>query len=211
MKIPLGIIEDDIVLRESIESFFSAYAQIEIVFSLSSIENFLYNEKRIKKAPNIVLIDITLAGLSGIEGISIIRSFYPTTNIIIISGVCNENSVWKAVMAGANGYLKKPFSLKTIIDKIELLTNSGTLISQEVGEVLYSFLSNKKKDRQIAIFGLLTKREIEVVNLLLLGFSYKKIADSLNVSYYTVNAHIKNIYGKLKINSKDELIILFYQ
>ncbi|MET3125528.1 DNA-binding NarL/FixJ family response regulator [Arcicella rosea] len=205
----IGIIEDDHNLRDNIEKFFSLYTDITIVFSVNSIEKFLSENKSLTQEPYLIFIDIGLPGISGIEGISLIRKTYPNAHIVMISGTCNEDSVWEAVSAGANGYLLKPLSLKKIIEQIDIIKNNGALISPEVASMLFSKIAQKTKEKEAKIEGVLTKRELDVVDYLLKGQSYKEIANQLFISYSTVNDHIKKIYAKLEINSKGELLALF--
>lgn len=209
MDLLIGIIEDDHNLRDNIEKFFSLYTDITIVFSVNSIEKFLSENKSLTQEPYLIFIDIGLPGISGIEGISLIRKTYPNAHIVMISGTCNEDSVWEAVSAGANGYLLKPLSLKKIIDQIDIIKNNGALISPEVASMLFSKIAQKTKEKEAKIEGVLTKRELDVVDYLLKGQSYKEIANQLFISYSTVNDHIKKIYAKLEINSKGELLALF--
>ncbi|MEA5259134.1 response regulator transcription factor [Arcicella aquatica] len=209
MDLLIGIIEDDHNLRDNIERFFSLYPEIKIIFSVNSIEKFLRENKSISQEPSLIFIDIGLPGISGIEGIGIIRKSYPNSHIVMISGTCNEETVWQAVSAGANGYLLKPLSLKKIIKQIDIIKNNGALISPEVASMLFSRIAHKTKEKETIIEGVLTKRELEVVDYLLKGQSYKEIADKLFISYSTVNDHIKKIYSKLEINSKGELLALF--
>ncbi len=209
MDLLIGIIEDDHNLRDNIEKFFSLYTDIKIVFSVNSIEKFLGENKSLTQEPYLIFIDIGLPGISGIEGISMIRKTYPNAHIVMISGTCNEDSVWEAVSAGANGYLLKPLSLKKIIDQIDIIKNNGALISPEVASMLFSKIAQKTKEKEAKIEGVLTKRELDVVDYLLKGQSYKEIANQLFISYSTVNDHIKKIYAKLEINSKGELLALF--
>lgn len=209
MDLLIGIIEDDHNLRDNIEKFFSLYTDITIVFSVNSIEKFLSENKSLTQEPYLIFIDIGLPGISGIEGISMIRKTYPNAHIVMISGTCNEDSVWEAVSAGANGYLLKPLSLKKIIEQIDIIKNNGALISPEVASMLFSKIAQKTKEKEAKIEGILTKRELDVVDYLLKGQSYKEIANQLFISYSTVNDHIKKIYAKLEINSKGELLALF--
>ncbi|MEA5403297.1 response regulator transcription factor [Arcicella sp. DC2W] len=209
MDLLIGIIEDDHNLRDNIEKFFSLYPDIKIVFSVNSIEKFFIENKSLTQEPYLIFIDIGLPGISGIEGISLIRKTYPNAHIVMISGTCNEDSVWEAVSVGANGYLLKPLSLKKIIDQIDIIKNNGALISPEVASMLFSKIAQKTKEKEAKIEGVLTKRELDVVDYLLKGQSYKEIANQLFISYSTVNDHIKKIYAKLEINSKGELLALF--
>ena len=209
MGIKIGIIEDDLILRKNIEAFFSITRDMGISFSVNSIESFLAQSQSLESGSYLVLVDIGLPGISGIEGISVVRKTIPDAHIIMISGSSSEESIWQSVKAGANGYLLKPLSLDKLAEQIEIVKNNGALISPEVASILFSKISNNEDDRVSSLRKRLTKRELEVVDNLLKGLSYKDIANLLFISYSTVNDHIKKIYSKLEINSKGELLALF--
>ena len=209
MDLLIGIIEDDRNLRDNVEHFFSIYDDMKIIFSVNSIENFLSESPSFRQAPYLIFIDIGLPGISGIDGISIIRKTYPNTHIVMISGSCDEDSIWKAVTAGANGYLLKPLSLKKLVKQIDIIKNNGALISPKIASMLFSKISQTTKVKEQKLETMLSKRELDVVDYLLKGKSYKEIATQLFISYSTVNDHIKKIYSKLDINSKGELLALF--
>ena len=205
----IAIIEDDLILRENIEIFFSMYPDIEVSISACSIERFLEQSQTVSSEPYIVFIDVGLPGISGIEGISKVRRQFNNTHIVMISGTCNEESIWEAIKAGANGYLLKPISLKKLVEQIDIIKNNGALISPEIASMLFSKISQQPQEKKINAEELLTKRELDVMNYLLKGLSYKEIAEKLYISYTTVNDHVKKIYHKLGINSKGELLALF--
>ncbi len=209
MEILIGLIEDDAMLRENIETFFGMSPEIRVGFSVSSIEQLLNDKKNFVQEPYLVFIDIGLPGISGIEGISIIRKAFPNTHLVMISGSCSEELIWQAVKAGANGYLLKPLSLKKLLEQIEIVRNNGALISPEVASMLFAKISQQPPEKKIPTEDLLTKREHDVMDYLLKGLSYKEIANILSISYSTVNDHVKKIYTKLGINSKGELLALF--
>ncbi|MEA5137892.1 response regulator transcription factor [Arcicella rigui] len=209
MGIKIGIIEDDLILRKNIEAFFSITRDMEISFSVNSIENFLAISNSLAFGSYLVLVDIGLPGVSGIEGISVVRKTIPDAHIIMISGSSSEESIWQSVKAGANGYLLKPLSLDKLAEQIEIVKNNGALISPEVASILFSKISHSEEDKLTSLRKRLTKRELEVVDYLLKGMSYKEIANKLFISYSTVNDHVKKIYSKLEINSKGELLALF--
>lgn len=209
MDLLIGIIEDDSNLRDNVEHFFSIYEDMKIAFSVNSIEKFLSVSPQLSQPPYLIFIDNGLPGISGIDGISIIRKTYPNAHIVMISGSCDEESIWKAVTAGANGYLLKPLSLKKLVKQIDIIKNNGALISPEIASMLFSKISQKTKVKEQRLDTRLSKREKDVVDYLLKGKSYKEIASQLFISYSTVNDHIKKIYSKLDINSKGELLALF--
>ena len=205
--IPVGIIEDEPKLRMNFETYFSLDNEVELVFSFSSIEQFISKQEQISTIPFIVFVDIGLPGISGIEGVGIISKYYPEAHIVILSGNTDTDIIWRAISKGANGYLLKPVSFKEIKKQIEIVKNGGALISPEIAQVLIGKVNNIGKEKRNSYENdKLTVRENEVLEQLVSGLAYKEIANVLGISVTTVNDHIKNIYNKLQVNSKAELI-----
>ncbi|MDE3236551.1 MAG: response regulator transcription factor [Bacteroidota bacterium] len=204
--ITVGLIEDDPVLRMNFESFFKLDKQLELLFSYSSIEQFLANKEKVQEEPFIVFLDIGLPGISGVEGVSIINKYYQNTHLVILSGNTDEDIIWQAISKGANGYLLKPVSLVEIKKQIEIVKNGGALISPEIAQILIGKVNNIGQKKKQFNNDKLTARENQVIEQLVNGFTYKEIANVLGISVTTVNDHLKNIYQKLSVNSKAELI-----
>lgn len=205
--ITVGIIEDDHSLRKSMEEFISAEMKMQMLFSCNSIERWLSFFDIDSQVPFVLFLDIGLPGISGLKAISVIKKKYPTTNLIVISGDSSTDSVWEAVTSGANGYLLKPFSLKEIRQHIEIIKAGGAALSPTIAEKLIKQISLGEKPKQEQAKELLTKRESEVMEQLIKGLSYKEVSQILKISTATVNDHIKNIYHKMGVNSKSELIV----
>jgi DNA-binding NarL/FixJ family response regulator len=204
--ITVGLIEDDPKLRANFETFFRLDKSLELLFSYSSIEQFLANKDNMKEEPFIVFLDIGLPGISGIEGVSIINKKFANTHLVILSGNNNEDVIWQAISKGANGYLLKPVSLEEIKKQIEIVKSGGALISPEIAQILIGRVNNIGQKKKSFTDDKLTARENEVIEQLVNGFTYKEIANVLAISVSTVNDHLKNIYHKLGVNSKAELI-----
>ncbi|MBS1642144.1 MAG: response regulator transcription factor [Bacteroidetes bacterium] len=204
--ITVGLIEDDPKLRLNFETFFKLDKEVDVVFSYSSIEQFLANKNSITYDPFIVFLDIGLPGISGLEGVSIINKQYKETHLVILSGNNDEEVIWQAISKGANGYLLKPVSLQEIKKQIEIVKNGGALISPEIAQIIIGRVNNLGQKKQQPVSDKLTARENDVIEQLVNGFTYKEIANVLGISATTVNDHLKNIYNKLGVNSKAELI-----
>ena len=123
--IPVGLIEDDPQLRLNFETYFSLDTEVDIVFTFSSIEQFISKQNQIKTDPFLVFIDIGLPGISGVEGVGIISKYYPNAHLVILSGNTDNDIIWQSIAKGASGYLLKPVSFKEIKKQIEIVKNGG--------------------------------------------------------------------------------------
>jgi DNA-binding NarL/FixJ family response regulator len=205
----VGMIEDCLTLRKNLEKMFELDMELDLLFSFPSIEQLINNPAVWqKKPPHILLLDVDLPGISGIDGISIIQKLFPQIDIIIISGSLEEDVIWRATTGGAKGYLLKPVFFSQLKEQIRQIRSGQTLISPEAASVLVRKLNRTGMEPkpQLQIQEVLTKKEGEVVEYFLKGFSYKQIAMAMQISVSTVNDHQKKIYKKLNINSKYELL-----
>ena len=153
--------------------------------------------------PNVLLMDIQLPGMSGIEGMKIIQQKYPDIEIIMLTVYHDSHKIFDSLKAGASGYLLKHTSLPEIKDAIELLMQGGAPMSPQIARKVITHFNDRGQKQQESN---LTNREQDIVNGLVDGLSYKLIADRLDISIDTVRAHIRNIYKKLHVNSKAEVI-----
>jgi DNA-binding NarL/FixJ family response regulator len=204
----IGMIEDCLTLRKNLEKMFEFDMEMDLLFSLPSIEQLVSNPEWQKNKPHILLLDVDLPGISGIDGIPVIRKLFPQTEIIIITGSLDEDVIWRATISGAKGYLLKPVFFGQLKEQIRQIRNGSTLISPEAASVLVRRLNKLSTEPkpQSQVQDVLTKKEGEVVEYFLKGFSYKQIAMAMQISVSTVNDHQKKIYKKLNINSKYELL-----
>ncbi|HSD64173.1 MAG TPA: response regulator transcription factor [Ignavibacteriaceae bacterium] len=192
-KVKIIIVEDDEIIRESFVSLINESGRFLCTEAYEDCETALKYFKR--EDPDIVLMDIELPGISGIEGIKKIKKLKPETDIIVITVHSEDDKVYDALCAGANGYLIKNISPQKLIDSLEELYRGGAPMSTEIArKVIESFHRNSVSP--------LSPRETEVLQLLAKGKSYTMIANDLFIDKETVRTHIKNIYLKLNVNSK---------
>ncbi len=152
--------------------------------------------------PNVVLMDIGLPDMSGIECLRSIKTQLPAVDIIMLSCKEDDESIFHSLEAGACGYLTKSVFPTRLIDAIHEVSNGGAPMSSHIARrVIATFNRIPKANPK------LTKREDEVLNLLCEGKNYKEIADQMFISPHTVNYHLKNIYKKLQVNSMHEAVI----
>jgi len=196
----IAIVEDHKVIREGLEIYFKSSPEFSCDIVVDSVENFL---KNIRKSPNleVVLLDINLPGMSGIEGIHHIKHQYPNAAIIMLTIYRDEKHVFDALRAGADGYLLKNTPLKSIKNGLLQILEEGAPISPLVAKKVINFF-NPQKSIQQSGFEELTVREIEVLQAISDGLAAKNIADKLFVTIDTIRYHTKNIYKKLHVNSK---------
>ncbi len=196
-KIKIMIVEDDEIIREGFISLINESEKFYCSAGYEQCEDALKNFTR--QDPDIVLMDIELPGISGIEGIKKIKKLKPETDIIVITIHSEDEKVFDALCAGANGYLIKNISSQKLIDSLEEVCRGGAPMSTDIArKVIQSFHQNMQSP--------LSPRETEVLQLLAKGKSYTMIADELFINKETVRTHIKNIYQKLNVNSKASAI-----
>jgi DNA-binding NarL/FixJ family response regulator len=203
IKIKIGLVEDNDMLRANYESFFKNDASFEIAFSLSDLPSL--KSTSLNAVVDVILLDLILPSGNSLTQFHRIKQYFPFAKIVILSSIADQEMTKRAIREGANGFLLKTSSLQFIKDSIIQIADGGFPLSPLIVNHLFS-LNEKKK--LIEIYPNLTKRELELTELLLTGMSNKAAANLLAVTFFTVNSHLKNIYVKLKINSKSELIAL---
>jgi DNA-binding NarL/FixJ family response regulator len=153
--------------------------------------------------PDIVLMDINMPGKSGIEATILIKATHPEIKVLIQTAFDNDEHVFGSLKAGAEGYLLKSASADKMIKALDDVSHGGAIMTPSIAlRVMQTFQTQTKVSETYN----LTNRETEVLRLLSEGLSYKMIATQMNISYFTVNAHIRKIYEKLQVNSSAEAI-----
>jgi DNA-binding NarL/FixJ family response regulator len=198
-----AIVEDDKDIREGIRRYIDSQSDMSCPIAAESVESFLYSLDS-RNLPDVIIMDIGLPGMSGIEGIRIIKEKYFDVNIIVFTIYDDHDKIFKSLCAGASGYLLKNTPLPEIRAGIKLLYKGGAPMSPQIARKTIDFFTknNKKPPGKSP----LTDREKEIVIGLVDGLTYKLIADRMFISIETVRYHIKNIYQKLHVNCKAEVI-----
>ena len=198
----VGIIEDNKKIRQLMQRYLDMQDDMSCPVATESVEEMLEHLTKFSH-PNVLLMDIQLPGMSGIEGMKIIQQKYPDIEIIMLTVYHDSHKIFDSLKAGASGYLLKHTSLPEIKDAIELLMQGGAPMSPQIARKVITHFNDRGQKQQESN---LTNREQDIVNGLVDGLSYKLIADRLDISIDTVRAHIRNIYKKLHVNSKAEVI-----
>ena len=198
----VGIIEDNKKIRQLMQRYLDMQEDMSCPVATESVEDMLDYLSTYSNL-NVLLMDIQLPGMSGIEGMKIIQQKYPDIEIIMLTVYHDSHKIFESLKAGASGYLLKHTSLPEIKDAIKLLMQGGAPMSPQIARKVITHFNDRGQKKQESN---LTNREQDIVNGLVDGLSYKLIADRLKISIDTVRAHIRNIYKKLHVNSKAEVI-----
>ena len=199
--IQIALIEDDVVVRNYLAAFFLRQEDLHCGIAAASLEDFFVQAANVERL-DVVLTDIGLPGKSGIEGIPEIRRRFPDAAVIILSVYIDSDRIFKALCAGAVGYLQKDTAMEDILDCIRVISKGGAVMSPIIARKVVDYFGPKRSFSE-----LLTAKEQQVIVAMVDGLSYKMIAVRLGISLETVRQHIKNIYRKLQVNSKAEVII----
>ena len=200
--IKIGVVEDNPTLRGSLESLFNRTEGMRCVVSLNNLLNVISEVGSAR--PDVILMDIGLPNISGIEGVRTVKTHFPAIQVLMFTVFDDDENIFDASRAGASGYLLKRTPPEEIVQAVRDLYHGGAPMTASIARrVLQSFQcapSTMREDYQ------LTARENEILYSLVDGLSYKKIADKYCVSISTIRTHICNIYGKLHVNSKAEAV-----
>lgn len=198
--IRIALIEDNKALRENYKDYLTMSGNFEVIWDFDSIEDALSENVA---EPNVLLLDINLPGLSAVEGFPQLKKKFAKAYIIILTAFDSSNYVKDLLKLGAHGYLLKSMRMTEIQGAIESVLEGGFSIAPIAAKHL---VNEFKYDPLEELRSQLTKREFELVKLLAEGLTYNEAAERLFVTNFTINQHLKNIYIKLGINSKAELI-----
>lgn len=201
--INVGIVEDNVKIRNLIQRYLDMQESMSCKTAVDSVEDMLDHLKE-HDPPDVILMDIQLPGMSGIKGIEIIKKNYPDVEIIMLTVYHDSHKIFNSLVAGASGYLLKHTSLPEIKESIENLLQGGAPMSPQIARKVIEYFNQTQPEKKPE--SNLTAREQDIVNGLVDGLSYKLIADRYDISIDTVRAHIRNIYKKLHVNSKAEVI-----
>jgi DNA-binding NarL/FixJ family response regulator len=200
--IKVAIVEDNNTLRNSLSSLFNRTPEMQCVASLQNLMNVVSEFN--KAMPDVVLMDIGLPHISGIEGVRTVKFNFPKVQVMMFTVFEDNDKIFDAVRAGAMGYLLKKTPPDEIIEAIRELHQGGApmtaSIARKVIEAFQQHPANSLDQFR------LTEREREVLFSLVDGLSYKKIADKYCISISTVRTHISSVYAKLHVHSKSQAV-----
>jgi two-component system NarL family response regulator len=196
--IKIVIIDDHIMFRQGLKAVLELEKDIKIVGEASSGNKAMDAVK--KNNPDILLVDIKLPDISGIEVCEKILNQYPNLKVIIITAFHDEKDVVKAIRAGAKGYILKDSDVKELIKQIRLVYENKSTIDSSLIDTVFKEIAKKNVDH------LLSQREQEIVKLIFEGFSNDEISNKLFISTSTVKMHVHQIMTKLNVSSRTSIV-----
>lgn len=204
MPITVSIVEDNDKLRGTLARVLNRTGGFQCVSQHPSAEDALKELPGIK--PDVVLMDINLPGLNGVECVRQLKPLLPQTQVIMLTVYEDTENIFNALAAGANGYMLKRTSSKELIDAIHEVQRGGSPMTMHIArKVVQSF--QRTAPAQPA--EILSEREQQVLDLLSQGLIYKEIAEKLGISYETVHTYIRRVYEKLQVRTRTEAVAKF--
>jgi len=205
--ITIWVVEDNLRYRKSLSGLINDTPGMHCPNTFATCEAALNNPET-DNPPKVILLDIGLPGMSGIDGIEKFKLLFPAVHIVILTVYDDNNKVFNALCAGASGYLLKDSSSEKIIDSIKEVLAGGAPMNMPIAhKVLEMFAQFKPKKSDYG----LTDREKEILQQMVAGLTIQQIADILFLSFHTVNTHLKNIYTKLHVNTRSSAVSKAYK
>lgn len=196
--------EDNEQLLESLHQLIDATTEFICTGAFADAQHL---EKKIEQSkPDVVVMDIDMPSINGIDAVSILHAKYPRIRVLMQTVFDDNDKIFAAIRAGASGYILKKSSPAKIIESITDTYNGGAPMTPSVAEKVLTMFRHQNQNAQAENINL-SEREKEILTLLVKGRSYKMIAAECFISIDTVNSHIKNIYEKLHVHSKSEAVV----
>ncbi|MEJ2507348.1 MAG: response regulator transcription factor [Ignavibacteriaceae bacterium] len=198
------VVEDNDSIREGLKILIDGTEGYSCIESFSDCESML--KKIVKLKPDVLLMDLGLPGMSGVEGIKKAKVFLPELTILVLTVYEENELVFDALCAGASGYLVKKTPPSKLLEAIKEAHEGGAPMSSHIARKVIDFFQTKKPVSPQKSVYTLTPREKEILTGLVEGHNFKFIADSLYISIETVRFHFRNIYKKLHVHSQSEAV-----
>jgi len=203
MEIKVAIFEDNTNMREGLYQLINGSQGFTCTGAFPNCDDLV---KRIEKSnPDVIVMDIEMPGISGIEGVKLVKENFPEMKILMETIFEDDKKIFDSICAGAEGYILKNTPPVEILGAIKEIYEGGSPMTPTIANRVLKMVKTQRPSDSKNIFNL-TDREKEILSCLVEGMSYKLIADECTISIDTVNVHIKNIYKKLQVHSKSEAV-----
>jgi DNA-binding NarL/FixJ family response regulator len=206
-KIIVSIVEDIDDIRDALRVLINGSNGFECIHVYANAEDALKSME--EKDINVVLMDINLPGMDGIDCMKTLKPAMPNTQFMMCTVYDDDDHIFNALQSGASGYILKRTSPAQILEAIRDLHDGGSPMSSEIARRVVGSMQNKGKPSEVV--EILTKRETEILDFLAKGYLYKEIATELYISKETVKKHIHNIYNKLHVQTRTEALNKAFQ
>ncbi|MFZ4474190.1 MAG: response regulator [Saprospiraceae bacterium] len=203
--IKLIIFDDSPDIRDGFTSLLKFYDDIDVIGAFpdaKDVKNIV-----LKLKPNVILMDIDMPGINGIEATVVVKHYVPETEVIILSQFSDDIKVINAIKAGATGYLLKGSDTDKVVASIRLVAEGGSPMNAWVAREILEIFRKTLTGSSGSELDELSDREKEVLECMCKGMSYKEIGTSLHIAVNTVRSHARKIYEKLQVNSKTEAVL----
>ena len=205
MPIAVSIVEDNDKLRGTLARVLNRTEDFRCVSDYGSAEDALKQLPQVR--PDVVLMDINLPGMNGVECVRQLKQLLPQTQVMMLTVYEDTENIFNALTAGASGYMLKRTSTKELLEAIQEVHRGGSPMTMHIArKVVQSF---QRSTESVSATENLSEREQQVLDLLSRGLMYKEIADKLAISYETVHTYIRRIYEKLQVRTRTEAVAKF--
>lgn len=205
-RIRILIVDDHAILRQALGQLLEGRPEVEVVGDAANGREAMALVEKLQ--PDVVLMDMVMPGLNGLEATRQIRKRFPTTRVLILTGYMEDEQILSALRAGASGYVVKRSDTEELLLGIQAVHRGNTYFSSDIsdGDAINQYLWQAKKEDGKVGYDLLTSREREVLQLIAEGYSNQRIAQELFISVKTVEAHKAHIMTKLHARNRTDLI-----
>ena len=208
MSVRVALVEDQPEVRQLLAERLGFFDDVELVFTADSAEVFFERLDVVGDLPEVVLMDIELPGIDGIEATARIKEEQPQLEVLMLTVFEDEERIFSAIKAGASGYLLKDATAGRIVGAVLEVSRGGAPVSPLVAKKLLGYVrGDTDEENELDI----TAREREVLDLIVEGLIEDAIAERLFISPHTVRGHIKNLYEKLQVHSRAEVVRAAYE
>jgi DNA-binding NarL/FixJ family response regulator len=208
MNIPVAIVEDNADIRKALEQIINMASGFELVCSCENGEDALVKLPIFE--PKVVLMDINLGGINGIEVVRILKKTQPEMLFMMCTVYEEDEKIYEALTSGASGYIIKKTTPSKLLEAIKELYEGGAPMSSQIARKVVLAFQQKPAAVTDGSLDVLSKRELEILEMLANGLVYKEITDKLHISSETVRKHVYNVYSKLHVSNRMEAVNKYY-